>query len=619
MLNIGIIVNNRYRIVKLLGQGGFGAVYRAWDINLNHACALKLNLDTSAEAQRQFQREASTLAALSHPNLPRVTDHFFVQGQGQFLIMDYVDGEDLETTLVREGRLSPERALAIITQVADALAYLHQQNPPIIHRDIKPANIRITPDGRVFLVDFGLVKVYDQQLRTTIGARAVTPGYSPPEQYGQGNTDARTDLYALAATLYKMLTGEEPQESVQRIVEDKLRPAIQVNPAVSRPMSAAVLQAMSLNPSQRYQNVGVFMRSLQQIAPAAGTNASPIKSPVPIGNTTSTTPHLPGSRTKPVWWMLGTTVLLSAFFFLFILPNTRQQATQQLALQITQQTNSTRLAQTGIARTVQAAETSTAEQVGRATSIAAQATDTAQSITQAFITARAVMQATDTARAEAVSNQQAAQTATAVSARATAAARGTATQQASYASATATVRARNNTIATLEAQAPRVFGPINGVLVHYEDDLVEADYADVTLKNFIAEASFVNPYNSSTGSWDYGFLFRHSGFNNQFRLSIHSDKSWVLGNRSNDEWDIINSGTISHLLVTTGQRNEIRLICLNEQGWLYVNDRFIAELDLSSRTSSGDIRIATGIYNGDEIAGEETRYNNFTVWSLPSP
>ncbi|MCZ7674264.1 MAG: protein kinase [Chloroflexi bacterium] len=97
--------------------------------------------------------------------------------------------------------------MSIITQIADALAYLHRQEPPIIHRDIKPANIRITADDHVFLVDFGLVKVYDHKLRTTIGARAVTPGYSPPEQYGQGNTDARTDVYALAATLYTMLTG----------------------------------------------------------------------------------------------------------------------------------------------------------------------------------------------------------------------------------------------------------------------------------------------------------------------------------------------------------------------------------------------------------------------------
>ncbi|MCZ7674263.1 MAG: protein kinase [Chloroflexi bacterium] len=101
MLNTGLIINSRYRIVKLLGQGGFGAVYRAWDINLNQARALKINLDTSSEARRQFQREANTLAGLSHPNLPRVTDHFFVEGQGQFLVMDYVEGEDLEAILMR--------------------------------------------------------------------------------------------------------------------------------------------------------------------------------------------------------------------------------------------------------------------------------------------------------------------------------------------------------------------------------------------------------------------------------------------------------------------------------------------------------------------------------------
>ena len=270
-MQTGTIINNRYRIVRILGQGGFGAVYRAWDINLNQARALKINLETSLEAQRQFQREASTLASLSHPSLPRVTDYFFVEGLGQFLIMDYVDGEDLETILASEGQFAPEQALSITIQVANALAYLHQQNPPIIHRDIKPANIRITPDGKVFLVDFGLVKIYDQTLRTTIGARAVTPGYSPPEQYGQGATDTRTDVYALAATLYTMLTGQEPQESVQRIVEDKLRPLTQLNSAVSRPMSVALLQAMSLNPSQRYQSVDEFMYWLQQSESAINT------------------------------------------------------------------------------------------------------------------------------------------------------------------------------------------------------------------------------------------------------------------------------------------------------------------------------------------------------------
>src|SRR5512136_664295 len=167
-LIIGQVLNNRYRIVKLLGQGGFGAVYRAWDVNLNRPCAVKENLEISPEAQRQFTREATVLANLSHPNLPRVTDHFSLPGQGQYLVMDFVDGEDLASMLQRQGSIPVDQALGWATQVADALAYLHQRQPPVVHRDIKPANIRLTPDGRAMLVDFGLVKIYNAQMRTTL-------------------------------------------------------------------------------------------------------------------------------------------------------------------------------------------------------------------------------------------------------------------------------------------------------------------------------------------------------------------------------------------------------------------------------------------------------------------
>lgn len=169
-LQQGQLLNNRYRTVKLLGQGGFGAVYKAWDINLNKACAVKENLDTSPEAQRQFAREATVLANLSHPNLPRVTDHFSLPGQGQYLVMDYVEGEDLESLQQRLGTVPPGQAIQWVTQVADALTYLHTQRPPVLHRDLKPANIRVTPGGRAMLVDFGLVKIYDPSLRTTMGA-----------------------------------------------------------------------------------------------------------------------------------------------------------------------------------------------------------------------------------------------------------------------------------------------------------------------------------------------------------------------------------------------------------------------------------------------------------------
>ncbi|MBN1149006.1 MAG: serine/threonine protein kinase, partial [Anaerolineales bacterium] len=197
----GQTLHNRYRIVGLLGQGGFGAVYRAWDITFEIPCAIKENTETSEAAQRQFLREAKLLHVLRHPNLPLVKDYFFLPSQGQYLVMDYVEGQDLGEMLLN-GPLEEARVLPWIMQVCDALSYLHSQNPPVIHRDIKPGNIKITPQGKAVLVDFGISKVYDPAMATTVGARAVTPGYSPPEQYGKGTTDARSDLYALGATLY---------------------------------------------------------------------------------------------------------------------------------------------------------------------------------------------------------------------------------------------------------------------------------------------------------------------------------------------------------------------------------------------------------------------------------
>jgi formylglycine-generating enzyme required for sulfatase activity/serine/threonine protein kinase len=274
-LTPGQVLNNRYRIVKLLGQGGFGAVYRAWDINFELACAVKENIDTSAEAQRQFGREARLLRTLRHPNLPLVTDYFTIPNQGQYLVMDYVEGEDLQHKLDLAGGPLPEaQALPWIAQVCAALIYLHNQNPPVIHRDIKPANIRITPpdnlypQGKAMLVDFGIAKLYDPARRTTLGARAATPGYSPFEQYGQRPTDARTDIYALGATLYHLLTGQTPPEAADRVAGVAVIPPRQLNPVVSVQVSEAVMRALAMQPGDRWQSAAEFERAIFGVQPA---------------------------------------------------------------------------------------------------------------------------------------------------------------------------------------------------------------------------------------------------------------------------------------------------------------------------------------------------------------
>ena len=307
-LQPGMVLENRYKIENVLGVGGFGAVYKTMDLSLNRACAVKVNLEVSPEAQRQFTREATILANLIHPNLPRVTDHFFLPGQGQFLVMDFIEGEDLEHRVQRLGPMTPDQALALTSQVADALEYMHTHTPPVVHRDVKPANIRLTPDGRAMLVDFGLVKLFDPQLRTTVGARAITPGYSPPEQYGHGNTDARSDVYALGATLYTLLTGLQPQESVQRVATDTLLPASQVDPRISPQLSRTVAQAMSLNPSQRFPTAGKFKAVLN--APPPPPPPIQIAAPIPR----------PAPKPRPVWpvfVVLGGCFILSLAVFLF--------------------------------------------------------------------------------------------------------------------------------------------------------------------------------------------------------------------------------------------------------------------------------------------------------------
>jgi serine/threonine protein kinase len=263
MLSQGQIVNNRYRVVKALAQGGFGVVYRVWDISLNHTCALKENKESGEEYIAQFQQEAIFLSNLNHPHLPRVTDYFILPGEGQYLVMDFIEGDDLQGMLGKAGTALDERkAMPWILDVCDALIYMHTQNPPIIHRDIKPANIRITSDGNAMLVDFGIAKRYDPNLRTVSAARAVSAGYSPYEQYGQGRTDARSDVYALGATVYALLTGQEPADSLARATGVPLADPRTLNPRISPGVGAAILKAMELQPDKRFQTMAELRAQL---------------------------------------------------------------------------------------------------------------------------------------------------------------------------------------------------------------------------------------------------------------------------------------------------------------------------------------------------------------------
>jgi serine/threonine protein kinase len=267
----GMIVQNRYEIVRLLGRGGMGAVYEAIDRRLGHRVALKHLTGIGDHATRFFAREARLLAGLRHPALPKVTD-YFADADGQFLVMEFIPGDDLATLIARHGASFPlERVLMWADQLLGALDYLHKQQPPVIHHDIKPQNLKLTPHGEIILLDFGLARGIPQESPdlSTITTVGYTPQYASLEQIKGGTTDPRSDLYALAATLYHLLTGDAPVDVLTRAAKvlynqpDPLQPAHERNPVVPATLGAALGQALSLNPDARPPSAAAMRSALQ--------------------------------------------------------------------------------------------------------------------------------------------------------------------------------------------------------------------------------------------------------------------------------------------------------------------------------------------------------------------
>ena len=275
------ILNNRYRIVQQLGQGGMGAVYLAYDISLEHQVAVKVNRNPSEQSTTQFLREARLLAGLRHPNLPRVID-YFVSGPEQFLVMDYVPGDDLGVLIEKQGAQPLERVLNWAQQIGSALNYLHKQTPPVIHRDVKPSNIKLTNEGEAMLVDFGIAKTSDSSQATAAGAIGYTPGYAPPEQYGSSRTGPYSDQYSLAATLYALLTGQKPVESVERVLGNAvLSPMNLLNPTIPAKIQQVIEKAMAMRPEERFSSIDEFIRALNDPSYQPTIRPTPQLQPAP--------------------------------------------------------------------------------------------------------------------------------------------------------------------------------------------------------------------------------------------------------------------------------------------------------------------------------------------------
>jgi serine/threonine-protein kinase len=271
------IIKERYKILEIIGQGGMGCVYLAEDLRLSgRLCALKsvtydqnLPEEVIRQTREQFEREATVLARLDHPNLPKVSD-FFSEKDSDYLVMDFVPGDDLRTLMLEkkidDEFLEERKVLNWASQITEALIYLHSQNPAILHRDIKPSNIKLTPNGVIKLVDFGLVKILISGEKTiTVVHGHGSAYYTPLEQYGgdTGHTDPRSDVYSLGATLYHLLTNQAPLEARQRFLEPGTElPLREINHKISPRTERAVKLAMVIHPDERLQSMQEFRDAL---------------------------------------------------------------------------------------------------------------------------------------------------------------------------------------------------------------------------------------------------------------------------------------------------------------------------------------------------------------------
>jgi serine/threonine protein kinase len=275
MVHIGTVLENRYIVKRKLGEGGEGAVYEAEDQRLGKIVALKEIFSTQDWARNVFEAQARLLAKLEHPALPIVTD-FFTDSSGQFLVMQFIPGPDLATMLEERGALFPvDDTLRWADQLLDVLDYLHTYPQPIIHRDIKPQNLKINRRGQIMLLDFGLAK--DMTVGTII--RGISPNYSPLEQVQFRATDARSDIYALAATLYHVLTRLPPPDAETRstLDPDPLRPAHEINPDVPSGVAEILMRCMTLDINKRIATVAELRERL-----------SDSRKSVPLDNTSVT-------------------------------------------------------------------------------------------------------------------------------------------------------------------------------------------------------------------------------------------------------------------------------------------------------------------------------------------
>ena len=577
----------RYRIDAPIGEGGMARVYRATDLTRGATVAVKVLREDLAEDRefvRRFRKEAQTLAQLNHPNIVRFIE-FGNEGRLAFIVMDYIAGTTLRGRLLDvNAPLPPAELCSIVRQIGAALAHAHAQG--IIHRDVKPGNIMLTSDGRALLSDFGIAKMADSATITTVAPG--TPAYSSPEQVLSRPLDYRTDIYSFGIVLYEMATGQRPfngdtapetlASTTERIRWEQVKGApadpCRLNPGLPLEVARVIGRAMLKEPRARWQVVSEMAAAFER-ASARMVN------------------DIPSSPTLASWKQAGVQVV-DRFEWKPPVQEPRKEPVAPVQPAARPTTRGMTMAQWG-ALTVLAAAVIVV--MAQAFSIWS---DVRMQAAEA--TAIAKINATMTAQTVATMNAQT---------RATSTAR-------AQAEATATVQSIN----TLAQKTKRVFGPVSGTLENPESGYIMVRRLDEDLRNFVAEVHFFNPnYSSSWANnspdWDYGFGFRDTGRNEQYRLFLRSGGTWnfklaIYPNQSLT-FKNISDGRIENLDLHANGSNRLRLVVKDKSAFFFVNDVFISMLDASDKIAYGDVWIGTssrGAY------GTSIRYEAFVVGSL---
>lgn len=724
----------QYELKELLGAGGMGAVYRAYQKNLKRWVAIKILPSTLAGQTlylERFNREAETAASLEHQHIVPVYD-YGVQRGTSYVVMRLLNGgslaERLNDRLVNEKPLPAAREVAqLLKQVGSALDYAHAQG--VIHRDVKPSNIMFDNQGVPFLVDFGIAKLMEATsgltgTNTTMG----TPSYMPPEQWRGEKVNPASDQYSLAVIAYQLLVGKLPFEAttpyalMHKHLNEVPHPPHLERSGIPEMLTLVLERALAKQPEDRFTDCSTFSQAFESACVEfedIKTNFFTMPLPTRAKVSTKTVRNQPETEIgttvlptpkpiyqQPITWGIGAVVILLLAGLIFFLlsqgdddnggrgsgnnDNTRiaQDETPgdngnippgdvtpsatatddifdpELAIEATINAEATRVAAeaTGTARqqtidagviargqtatatlwtktpTPTSSQTSTPTRT-RTPSPSATDTPTAtltpssthtptQTLTpsttftsspsftpsQTF-TASPTFTASNTLAASNTPSPTRTPTPTAsrtapptVDTRATIEA---------MSGTTPTVVANHNPQLVENVPGTLAFGPQDGSFTYRDDGFIRSVPSGVNTRDFIAEITFVNPYPTSEGVWDAGFLFREIETNEQLRLTIDSESNYTLNNWEGEGQVVeLRTGQVTGLNLEDGDTNQLMLVVVDGTGMLFINGEFMTTLNLVSRMDAGNVSFGSALFEDHMVEAEIMRYRDFAVWAI---